>query len=145
MYSCMNLGIEVFTALDPLLYSKGEMKANNSHAMKQVQWDSERLSIPGKYLIEIQTRELCTVIQQSDKHGKNTSKIFISVSSSLIELAKNESQLKKEPFSLEIYESLGGKEANVYFLNEMQAEYVSGHVNSRAPFLCRACSKIIFY
>lgn len=80
MYSCMNLWIEVFTALDPLLYSKGEMKANNSHAMKQVQWDSERLSIPGKYLIEIQTRELCTVTWWSDKHGKNTSKIFLVLS-----------------------------------------------------------------
>lgn len=72
--------------------------------MKQVQWDSERLSLPGKYLIEIQTRQLCAVIWWSDKHGKNTSKIFvIFVSCGLIEFAKNESQLKKEPFSPEIY------------------------------------------
>lgn len=40
---------------------------------------------------------------------------------------------------------MGGKETHVYFLNEMQAEYVSSHGNSSASFLCEACSKIIFY
>lgn len=97
MYSCMNLWIEVFTALDPLLYSKGEMKANNSHAMKQ-RYNGILKGLA--FLLSIWWKFRQGNFALSFDGVTNMVKIPLKsscyfVSFNLIELAKNESQLKR--------------------------------------------------